>query len=98
MEDCFEGVICFETLNPPPLELDDCMDMPDGDAILAGDSLAVDAVGLSFSSKSRVLCKPSVEAIEAAIQIANVDPKKTVKISDKLSQLESFYLSKHCLE
>ena len=52
------------------------MDMPDGDAILAG----VDAVGLSFSSKSRVLCKPSVEAIEAAIQIANVDPKKTVKI------------------
>lgn len=83
LEDCFEGIICFETLNPP-LEPVDFMDVPDGDAFLAGDSPEVDAIGLaggtslSFSSKSRVLCKPSVEAIEAAIQIANIDPKKTV--------------------
>ncbi|KAE8009337.1 hypothetical protein FH972_005780 [Carpinus fangiana] len=89
LEDCFEGVICFETLNPPPLELDDCMDMPDGDAILAGDSPEVDAVGLSFSSKSRVLCKPSVEAIEAAIQIANVDPKKTIFFDDSVRNIAS---------
>lgn len=31
------------------------------------------------NSKTQILCKPSVEAIEAAIQIANVDPRKTVK-------------------
>lgn len=52
LEDCFEGIICFETLNQP--------DNP--------------------SSKSRILCKPSVESIEAAISIANLDPKRTVSI------------------
>ncbi|GJN22791.1 hypothetical protein PR202_gb10390 [Eleusine coracana subsp. coracana] len=31
-----------------------------------------------FRPKSPVLCKPSIEAMEAAIRIANVDPKKTV--------------------
>lgn len=34
----------------------------------------------SFNSHPQILCKPSVEAFEAAIRIANVDPKKTVKI------------------
>lgn len=48
LEGCFEGVICFETLNP----------------------LA--------NSTSRILCKPSVEAVEAAIQIAKLQPHKTV--------------------
>lgn len=33
----------------------------------------------SVSLKSPVLCKPSFEAFEAAIRIANVDPKKTVE-------------------
>jgi hypothetical protein len=92
LEDCFEAIICFETLNPP-LEPVDCMDVPDGDAVLAGDySPEVNAIGLtggtrlSFSSKSRILCKPSVEAIEAAIQIANIDPKKTVKLKSHLQK------------
>lgn len=31
-------------------------------------------------AKSPILCKPSVEAIEAAIPIANVDPEKKYKI------------------
>ncbi|MCI40675.1 haloacid dehalogenase-like hydrolase superfamily protein, partial [Trifolium medium] len=46
LEDCFEGIICFETLNP-------------------------------LSSYRQILCKPSVEAFEASVRIANVDPKKT---------------------
>lgn len=98
LEDCFEGIICFETLNPPhepvdcvdapedtlnpPHEPIDCMDVPEDTGALAGDAPETTANGLtdgrSFSSKLRVLCKPSVEAIEAAIQIANIDPKKTV--------------------
>ncbi|XP_062143388.1 uncharacterized protein C24B11.05 isoform X2 [Alnus glutinosa] len=95
LEDCFEAIICFETLNPP-LEPVDCMDVPDGDAVLAGDySPEVDAIGLtggtrlSFSSKSRILCKPSVEAIEAAIQIANIDPKKTIFFDDSVRNIAS---------
>ncbi|XP_016539338.1 phosphate metabolism protein 8 isoform X3 [Capsicum annuum] len=55
--DCFEGIICFETLNPP---LEDTTD----------DEAA--------SRRSRILCKPSLEAMEAAIRIANLDPNKTV--------------------
>ncbi|OIV91045.1 hypothetical protein TanjilG_17005 [Lupinus angustifolius] len=60
LEDCFEGIICFETLNPPKQinnHLNEC-----------------------FSSHSQILCKPSVEAFEAAIRIANVHPKKTVRL------------------
>lgn len=49
LEDCFERIICFETLNP------------------------------SSDSNTQILCKPSVEAFEAAIRIADiVDPRKTV--------------------
>jgi len=33
---------------------------------------------------THILCKPSVEAFEAAIRIANVDPKKTVRLSTYL--------------
>lgn len=51
LEECFEGIICFETLNP-------CSD----------------------SKTQKILCKPSVEAFEAAIRIADiVHPRKTVK-------------------
>uniref|UniRef100_A0A453MDA8 Pyrimidine 5'-nucleotidase n=1 Tax=Aegilops tauschii subsp. strangulata TaxID=200361 RepID=A0A453MDA8_AEGTS len=57
LQDCFEGVICFETLNPP----------------------AVTSNGLS---KSSILCKPTIESMEAAIHIANVDPKKTIFFDD----------------
>lgn len=80
LEGCFEGIISFETLNPPPLEpVYNCMDVPDGDdaEFTAGTEANVPDC-TSLSSYSRVLCKPSVEAIEAAIQIANIDPNKTV--------------------
>jgi pyrimidine and pyridine-specific 5'-nucleotidase len=92
-EDCFEGVICFETLNLP-LEIANNMDALDNDAMIAGGepepsgfdgTIATrnknkikNDLDNGISSKSRILCKPSLEAIEAAIQIANVDPRKTV--------------------
>lgn len=77
LEGCFEGIICFETLNPP-LQQNDNMDTvsAEGEAEIG----VIDGIANNgFRPKSRVLCKPSVEAIEAAIRIANVDPKKTVK-------------------
>jgi len=61
LEDCFEGVICFETLNPP------------NDPML----------------KSRILCKPSVEAVEAAVKIANLDPKRTIFFDDSIRNIAS---------
>jgi putative hydrolase of the HAD superfamily/pyrimidine and pyridine-specific 5'-nucleotidase len=52
LEGCFEGIICFETLNQPS---------PD-----------------SPTSDKRILCKPSLESMEAVVEIAKLDPKKTV--------------------
>lgn len=56
LEDCFEGVICFETLNNnnnPSLES-------------------------KCNGNGTILCKPSIEAIQAAIKIADTHPNKTV--------------------
>ncbi|KAG6648143.1 hypothetical protein I3843_07G125200 [Carya illinoinensis] len=90
LEDCFEGIICFETLNPPLEPVSNCMDMPDGDdaEITAGAKANVPDCA-NLSSYSRVLCKPSVEAIEAAIQIANIDPKKTIFFDDSARNILS---------
>ncbi|KAG2697886.1 hypothetical protein I3760_07G126000 [Carya illinoinensis] len=90
LEDCFEGIICFETLNPPLEPVSNCMDMPDGDdaEITAGAEANVPDCA-NLSSYSRVLCKPSVEAIEAAIQIANIDPKKTIFFDDSARNILS---------
>lgn len=61
LEDCFEGIICFETLNHP----DDPM------------------------SKARIRCKPAVEAFEAAISIANLDPNRTIFFDDSTRNIAS---------
>ncbi|CAN1236492.1 Uncharacterized protein C24B11.05 [Linum grandiflorum] len=58
LEDCFAGIICFETLNSP-------------------------------GAATQILCKPSVEAIEAAIRIADVDPGKTIFFDDSTRNIAS---------
>lgn len=57
--DCFEGIICFETLNP------------------------------SLEDNATILCKPSLKAMEAAIQIANLDPNKTIFFDDSARNIAS---------
>ncbi|XP_004288663.1 PREDICTED: uncharacterized protein C24B11.05 [Fragaria vesca subsp. vesca] len=77
LEDCFEGIICFETLNPPHPQPVDFITAPD------------DCTGNNLNSKSPILCKPSVEAIEVAIRIANVDPQKTLFFDDSARNIAS---------
>ncbi|CAL2244255.1 unnamed protein product [Prunus armeniaca] len=72
LEDCFEGIICFETLNPHHLEPVDCR--------TSDDQMVLIERTPEGKANSPILCKPSVEAIEAAIRIANVDPEKTVRL------------------
>lgn len=76
LADCFEGIICFETLNPR-LQPTDNTDGIEND---------------SFSSNQRILCKPSLKAFETAIRLANVDPKKTVMCFPFLNYLRKFSL------
>ncbi|MBA0704321.1 hypothetical protein Golax_016587 [Gossypium laxum] len=58
-----ESIICFETLNHPPLQ--------------------------PPALKSPILCKPSLEAFEAAIRVANLDPKKTIFFDDSARNIAS---------
>ncbi|KAK1354433.1 Suppressor of disruption of TFIIS [Heracleum sosnowskyi] len=67
LEDCFEGVICFETLNPPLVD-----NIVDENKDTAAENIK------SFT----ILCKPTLEAMEAAIEIANADPMKTIFFDD----------------
>ncbi|ONK63014.1 uncharacterized protein A4U43_C07F10490 [Asparagus officinalis] len=90
IEDCFEGIICFETLNQPTLlnnkddkENGSVPENPNNHGFFSGSDSETDDVtdcdgASNTKSKVRILCKPSLEAMKAAIKIANIDPKKTV--------------------
>lgn len=117
LEDCFEGIICFETLNSTPLEPEN---IDDADSVKVDtntvDSCAnfyldeADELGFFTASnefvtekanidnenncndgiaKSPILCKPSVEAILAAIRIADIDPNKTIFFDDSMRNIAS---------
>ncbi|KAK6157635.1 hypothetical protein DH2020_011883 [Rehmannia glutinosa] len=90
LEDCFQGVICFETLNPrvenfkPINGLDEeCINEVEKQPQEDIETKKNDDSGL----KTQILCKPSVEAMEAAIRIANVDPKKTIFFDDSVRNI-----------
>lgn len=94
LEDCFEGIICFETLNPTykTTASDDEDDVEfvgsaASSTTTTSSSEIFDIVG-HFSQpnagsalpKTPVLCKPSVAAIEKAIELASIDPHRTVRL------------------
>ncbi|RWW55186.1 hypothetical protein BHE74_00038188 [Ensete ventricosum] len=83
LDDCFEGVICFETLNPLPKQNGSAdghgnFGDTDGESDSSTDTASCVGGRKSNSKGRRILCKPSLEAVEAAIKIANIDPKRTV--------------------
>ncbi|XP_008775418.2 uncharacterized protein LOC103695783 isoform X2 [Phoenix dactylifera] len=104
LEDCFEGVICFETLNPPvlPSDSDEKIDInrsdefedhiliqakqskgeSDTDSSKSESDTGSSKADGSKAGSPRILCKPSIEAIKTAIQIANIDPQKTIFFDD----------------
>ncbi|GMQ00533.1 hypothetical protein CsSME_00047587 [Camellia sinensis var. sinensis] len=102
LEDCFDGVICFETLNPnpssKPVDYMNCSvdEDKEGRVPTQGEEGELECAPTddthdcnSLAPKSPILCKPSVEAIEAAIRIANVDPKKTIFFDDSARNIAS---------
>ncbi|KAL5210701.1 hypothetical protein ABZP36_006324 [Zizania latifolia] len=86
LQDCFEGIICFDTLNPPALP---CNSLYKPLSPIS-DELSADLKESDGSRpKSPILCKPSIEAMEAAIRIANVDPDKTIFFDDSIRNIAS---------
>lgn len=95
LEDCFEGIICFETLNPihknTVSDDEDDVDFigsPKNSAPAAtgGNSVIFDIID-HFSHpnpiyqlpKTPIVCKPSEHAIERALEIADLSPQRTVR-------------------
>lgn len=74
LEDCFEGIVCFESLNSTIGENvnDEIFDIIS--------YLSDHEKPLSGLPKTPVVCKPFETAIVKALEIANIDPKKTVSV------------------
>ncbi|XP_052174530.1 uncharacterized protein LOC127789634 [Diospyros lotus] len=103
LEDCFEGIISFETLNP--IHKNTISDDED-DIEFLGSTLAsttptsrteiFDIIG-HFSQpnpgsglpKTPILCKPSEDAIERALRIANINPQRTLFFEDSVRNVQS---------
>ncbi|CAL0302695.1 unnamed protein product [Lupinus luteus] len=107
LEDCFEGIICFETLNP--INKNTVSDDEDYIEFIGssktndpntcnGDSRSkiFDIIG-HFSQpnpcavlpKTPIICKPSENAIEFALKIANLNPQRTMFFEDSVRNIQA---------
>ena len=97
LEDCFEGIICFETLNP--IHKSTVSDDEDDIEFVGGSGTTNPTTKKDASSfqifdiighfaqpnphtvlpKTPIICKPSENAIELALKIANLNPQRTVR-------------------
>ncbi|PNX91026.1 haloacid dehalogenase-like hydrolase, partial [Trifolium pratense] len=74
LEDCFEGIICFETLNPIHK------------STVSDDEDDIEFVVLP---KTPIICKPSEFAIELALKIANINPQRTLFFEDSVRNIQA---------
>uniref|UniRef100_A0A2P2IQ64 Uncharacterized protein n=1 Tax=Rhizophora mucronata TaxID=61149 RepID=A0A2P2IQ64_RHIMU len=104
LENCFEGIICFETLNPTHKST---VSDDEGDAEFVGSAAATtitsdntpeifDIVGHfaqpnpnSLLPKTPIVCKPSEAAIELALKLANINPQKTLFFEDSVRNIQA---------
>ncbi|KAG6437162.1 hypothetical protein SASPL_102073 [Salvia splendens] len=104
LEDCFEGIICFETLNPTHKSIasDDEDDTEfigstQSSTAVNGSSGVFDIIGYfsqpdaepSGLPKTPIVCKPSESAIEKALKIASIDPHRTLFFEDSVRNIQS---------
>ncbi|KAL2481555.1 Haloacid dehalogenase-like hydrolase (HAD) superfamily protein [Abeliophyllum distichum] len=104
LEDCFEGIICFETLNPTHKgtisdDEDDIefLGTAEFSRPLSKSPKIFDIIG-HFSQpnagpaglpKTPIVCKPSESAIEKALKIANIDPYRTLFFEDSVRNIQA---------
>ncbi|KAF5747557.1 hypothetical protein HS088_TW05G00282 [Tripterygium wilfordii] len=104
LEDCFEGIICFETLNPThKCTVSDDEDDMEFVGSRADDSAAnnrnpkiFDIVG-HFAEpspstelpKTPIICKPSEAAIERALKMADINPQRTLFFDDSVRNIQA---------
>ncbi|PIA54719.1 hypothetical protein AQUCO_00900949v1 [Aquilegia coerulea] len=99
LEGCFEGVICFETLNPThnnTLSEDEDDFEIEGLRVNTSRTKPFDIVE-HFSKpnagavlpRTPIVCKPSEGAIDQALKIANIDPHRTLFFEDSVRNVQA---------
>ncbi|KAG6538305.1 hypothetical protein ZIOFF_003420 [Zingiber officinale] len=86
LEDCFQGIICFETLNLQPSDSDQ-QSVVNGIFDIVGHFSRPNS-GVELP-KTPILCKPSVEAMEHALRIAGINPETTIFFDDSIRNIQS---------
>lgn len=103
LEDCFESIICFESLNPihKSIASDDEDDIaffgskPANFSPKSSNLFDIIAhfnrpnAGQSGLPKTPTVCKPSESAIETALEIAKINPRRTLFFEDSVRNIQS---------
>ncbi|XP_074267986.1 uncharacterized protein C24B11.05-like [Silene latifolia] len=85
LEDCFEKIMCFETLNPP----NDDKSAPNEDKSEIFDIMEYQpSSGVTLPS-TPIVCKPFELAFEQAFQIAEIDPNRTLFFDDSVRNVST---------
>ncbi|XP_004516490.1 uncharacterized protein [Cicer arietinum] len=107
LEDCFEGIICFETLNP--IHKSSVSDDEDDIEFVVSTSTTNPTTSNSASTsqifdiighfaqpnpsgnlpKTPIICKPSEHAIQLALNIANLNPHRTLFFEDSVRNIQA---------
>lgn len=87
LEDCFEGVICFETLNPTEDSSSRGKDAKTEIFDILGHLSEQDS-GVEIP-KTPVLCKPSEYAMIEALKIGKINPQRTIFFDDSIRNIQS---------
>uniref|UniRef100_A0A6N2L775 Uncharacterized protein n=1 Tax=Salix viminalis TaxID=40686 RepID=A0A6N2L775_SALVM len=97
LEDCFDGVICFETLNPCNYEGISSSDengvrrpsYTSRRQILDIIEHPCQSDSVPVLQETPVVCKPFEDAFEQAFKLANINPRKTVFFDDSVRNIET---------
>lgn len=106
LEDCFEGIIYFETLNPThkstisddedDIEFVGSTTTNGYDTTTSNGPQIFDIIGhfsqsnpTSVLPKTPIVCKPSENAIELALKIANINPQRTLFFEDSVRNIQA---------
>ncbi|XP_002533744.2 uncharacterized protein LOC8287876 [Ricinus communis] len=85
LEDCFESIVCFETINPNH-KTSTCNDQ--SEVKFGSEMLENFEIG-SVLPKTPIVCKPFENAFEQAFKLANINPQRTVFFDDSIRNIQT---------
>ncbi|KAH0434252.1 hypothetical protein IEQ34_026864 [Dendrobium chrysotoxum] len=89
LEDCFEGIICFETLNTnEENSSEDLTEINRSNIFNIVDHFSQSHPNTELP-KTPVLCKPSESAMIRALSIAKINPQRTIFFEDSVRNIQA---------